>query len=216
MEFIGHLTFGLIAMSYLVRDIVILRILSIIASVAGIIFNYYAPTEPLWLVINWNLAFIIVNLCQLGISIYEKRRIAFSEEQSELYETIFTAFSPIEFLKLMRLSTWHTVESGENLTKEGQSLEHVMLIYSGEAKVTIAGQDVTHLKDGDFIGEMSFFTGTQATATVTTLSEKTRYLSWEKKSLTALMDRNPNLRFAMQSILGNDLTQKLHRNLKNP
>ncbi|MBT9546006.1 MAG: cyclic nucleotide-binding domain-containing protein [Candidatus Sericytochromatia bacterium] len=211
MAFIGHLTFGLIALSYLVRDIFILRILSIIASLAGIIFNYYAPAEPLWLVINWNLAFIGVNLFQIGMSIYEKRKITFSAEQSELYETIFTAFSPIEFLKLMRLSTWHEASQGQKLTEEGKPLKQVMLIYSGEAGVEVSGKEVNRLKDGDFIGEMSFFTGTQATATVKTLSENTRYLSWDKTALSALMQRNPNLRFALQSILGNDLTRKLQR-----
>lgn len=39
LAFFGHLTFALIAVSYLVRDILLLRILSIVASAAGIFYN---------------------------------------------------------------------------------------------------------------------------------------------------------------------------------
>jgi hypothetical protein len=211
MDLFGHLTFALIAISYLVRDIFVLRILSIVASLAGIVFNYYAPAEPLWLVINWNIAFIGVNLVQIGISIYERRGIAFSEEQLELFETVFSSFSPIEFLKLMRLGTWKEGTRGEILTQEGKALETVMLLYNGEATVEVASKEISKLKDGDFIGEMSFFAGSSATATVKVSSERIRYIIWEKKSLSALMQRNPNLRFALQSILGHDLTRKLQR-----
>ncbi|PIQ26801.1 hypothetical protein COW36_00380 [bacterium (Candidatus Blackallbacteria) CG17_big_fil_post_rev_8_21_14_2_50_48_46] len=211
MELFGHLTFALIAVSYLVRDIFILRLLSIIASMAGIVFNYFAPAEPLWLVINWNLAFIGVNLFQIGLSIYERRSISFSEEQTELYETLFQSFSPIEFLKLMRIGDWQQAVQGETLTEEGKDLERVMLLYSGQANVEVGAQPVNQLNDGDFIGEMSFFAGTPATATVKICSETARYLAWDKQALHAMLQRNPNIRFAMQSILGNDLTQKLKR-----
>ena len=104
LEFFGHLTFALIAVSYLVRDILLLRILSIVASLAGIFYDFFVAAEPLWLVINWNLVFVAVNVVQIIASLYDKRKIAFSEEQQELYETIFQQFSPIEFLKIMRIA----------------------------------------------------------------------------------------------------------------
>ena len=56
--FVGHLAFGLIAFSYLVKDIMYLRMLSIVASLFGMFFNYTVPAEPLWLPIGWNLSLI--------------------------------------------------------------------------------------------------------------------------------------------------------------
>ena len=56
----GHLAFGLIAFSFLVKDILWLRVVSVLASLFSIFYNYLIPIEPMWLTINWNFVFIIV------------------------------------------------------------------------------------------------------------------------------------------------------------
>ena len=48
----GHLAFGLIAFSFLVKDIFWLRIVSIAASLFSVFYNYTIPVEPMWLAIN--------------------------------------------------------------------------------------------------------------------------------------------------------------------
>jgi CRP-like cAMP-binding protein len=73
------------------------------------------------------------------------------------------------------------------------------------------GKEVAKLKDGNFIGEVTFITGGQATATVRALMP-TRYIAWPKEAVTKLLNRNPSMRFAMQAMLSTDLTKKLmHR-----
>lgn len=213
MNLLGHLTFVLIAVSYLVRDIFLLRILSIVASVVGTFYYYLVPAEPLWLVINWNLVFLAVNCVQLALIVYDRRKITFSAEQKELFETIFLRFSPIEFLKLMRLSQWQEAPASTQLTTEGEPVSQILLIYSGEAGVYVKDKKVNTLKDGDFIGEMSFLSEQDATATVR-LEHNSRYLVWDKSVLSQLLQRNPNLRFAMQALIGEDLTRKLRRKLR--
>jgi CRP-like cAMP-binding protein len=69
---------------------------------------------------------------------------------------------------------------------------------------------VAELKDGSFIGEISFIRGGDATATVKVV-EPTRYLSWTKESLSQMLNRNPSMRSAMQAVLSTDLTKKLVR-----
>jgi CRP-like cAMP-binding protein len=67
------------------------------------------------------------------------------------------------------------------------------------------------LKDGNFIGEVSFITGGAATATVRAL-QPTRYIAWPKDAIRHLLNRNPSMRFAMQALLSTDLSKKLmHR-----
>ena len=43
----GHLAFGLIAFSFLVKDILWLRIVSVIASLFSVMYNYFIPITPM-------------------------------------------------------------------------------------------------------------------------------------------------------------------------
>jgi hypothetical protein len=53
----GHLAFGLIAFSFLVKDILYLRLLSILASLFSVFYNYTIPAEPMMIAIGWNFVF---------------------------------------------------------------------------------------------------------------------------------------------------------------
>ena len=76
----GHLAFGLIAFSFLVKDIFWLRIVSIAASLFSVFYNYTIPVEPMWLAINWNFVFIAVNVYHIGVILYEKRAVKMDEK----------------------------------------------------------------------------------------------------------------------------------------
>ena len=71
----GHLAFGLIAFSFLVKDIFWLRIVSIAASLFSVFYNYFIPMEPMWLAINWNFVFVVVNVYHIAVILYEKRAV---------------------------------------------------------------------------------------------------------------------------------------------
>lgn len=201
----------LTGIAYLVKDILWLRALTVLACIAGIIYNYTVPYVPLWVVIYWNLLFLAINLVQIVIIMKERREVSFSEEEQELYETLFKNFAPFEFMKLLRIGEWLEAKQDQVLAIEKKQLDDVMLIYNGLVKVEADGQTLAQLKDGSFIGEMSFITGGDATATVRAI-EPTRYLSWSKADLKKLFNRNPSMLFAMQTVLSTDLTKKLmHR-----
>lgn len=208
VDFFGHFAFALIALSYLVKEIFYLRVLSVFACVAGISYNYFAPPEPLWTPIFWNGAFIVVNAVQLYVIWRERRGVEFSEEQKEIYQTIFKSFSPLEFAKLMRVSRWFDVEQGATLITEKKETKFVYLIYNGEVSVLIGGKEVARLKDGAFVGEMSFITGNLPSATVKT-TKPTRLVAWSKDELRALLKRNPAMESTMHAALSADLSRKL-------
>jgi hypothetical protein len=204
----AHAASVLTAIAYLVKDILWLRLLTVLACIAGIIFNYFVPATPLWVVIYWNLLFLAINVVQIGIIVKERREVTFTEEEKELYETLFKNFAPFEFMKLLRVGRWLEAKKDQVLAVEKKSLDSVMLIYNGLVQVEAGGQTLAQLKDGSFIGEMSFITGGDATATVKAVVP-TRYLSWSKEDLRQLLNRNPSMRFAMQTVLSTDLTRKL-------
>ncbi len=194
--------------AYLLKDILWLRLLTIFSCFAGMAFNYFVPASPLWTVIYWNVLFAAINIVQVAIIIKERSGVHFSEEEKELHDTLFKNFAPFEFMKLMRIANWREARQGEMLSIEKQPLDSVMLIYNGLAAVEANGREVAKLKDGNFIGELSFITGGAANATVRAILP-TRYISWPKEAISQLLNRNPSMRFAMQSILSTDLSKKL-------
>jgi len=206
----GHLGFALIACSFLVRDLLWLRTIAIAGSVAAILYNYFAPAEPLWLVIGWNAAFVLVNVVQIGLSVHERASVKFTEEEKDLFLTLFQTFSPVEFMKIMRIAKWENWEAGSVLTREGQPVEKLMLIYNGVVENVVRGKMVSSVKDGRFVAEMSFISGSLASATTTT-AKRSRMVCWNRDELKALLARNPTLRFGFQAVLTNDLHKKLQR-----
>lgn len=206
----GHIASLLTMAAYLLKDILWLRLLTILSCIAGIAFNYYVPATPLWTVIYWNLLFAAINIVQIAIIIRERSGISFTDEEKELYQTLFKHFAPFEFMKLMRIAKWSVANSGDILAYEQQPIDLVMLIYNGRALVTSKGVEVARLKDGNFIGEVSFITGGVASATVSVL-EPTRYVSWSKKDIKSLLQRNPSMATAMQGVFSTDLSKKLSR-----
>ena len=160
----GHLAFGLIAFSFLVKDIFWLRLLSIAASLFSVFYNYLIPAEPLWLAINWNIVFVGVNLYHIGVILYEKREVKMDAKNQELYDTLFSEMTPVEYLKISRAAQWETVKPGQRLITQGMPVPDLYLIYNGTVDVAVDGEKIAELKDGEFVGEMSFLTEKVATA----------------------------------------------------
>jgi len=207
----GHLASILTMLAYLLKDILWLRLLTILSCFAGIAFNFIVPSTPLWTVIYWNILFAIINIVQVAIIIKQRSGVNFTEEEKELHDTLFKNFAPFEFMKLMRVGKWLEAKQGEILATEEKPIDSVMLIYNGLVAVELDGKEVARLKDGNFIGEVSFITGGTASATVKAL-QPTRYVAWPKKEISQLLNRNPSMRFAMQAMLSTDLSKKLmHR-----
>ena len=206
--FFGHASFALTAVSFYVKDILVLRALSICAGAVGIMYNYLVPAGPLWLVIFWLCVFMAINGLRIAHLYYERRRVVFSEEERELHETVFQNFAPVEFMKLLRLGEWREAGAGTVLAVEGEEVDSLTLIYNGEVVIEKDGAEIARSRDGTLIGEMSFIQGGVATATVKAAGP-TRYLAWPKEELRKLLKRNPAMDVAMNSVFSIDLTKKL-------
>ena len=208
IEMIGHFSFALTAISFYLKDILLLRALAIVSGLIGIYYNYYLPVGPLWLSIFWLSVFAAINAWRIVGILTERAAIRFSEEERELYETLFRHFAPVEYMKLMRLAQWREAAEGEVFAETGKPLDGLRLLFSGEVAVTRDGKEIGRSRDGALIGEMSFIQGGGATATVTTL-RPCRYVFWPKAELQGLLRRNPSIDVAMTHVFSLDLTRKL-------
>src|SRR5262249_18484588 len=151
--------------SYLVKDILWLRVLTVVAGVPLLVF-YFLQATPLWAAIGWNVLFLVINVYQVYLLVLERRPVTLLEHEQRLYQLVFRSLTPGEFIKLLRLARWEEAACDERIVERGRALERMMLIFSGKTAVQVDGRTVVHLKDGQFIGEMSFITGEAPTADV--------------------------------------------------
>ena len=204
----GHLAFGLIAFSFLVKDILWLRLVSIVASLFSVFYNWVIPVEPMWIPIGWNFVFVALNLYHIAIIVYEKRPVDMSPKHKELYETMFKNMTPVEFLKITKIADWIHFKSKELITQKGHTVPTLNLIYNGTVDVIVDDKKVAELKDGQFVGEMSFLTEKPATATCV-VKHDTECLVWKQEQFKDLLKRNPSLYFTIQSLLSAQVSSAL-------
>ncbi len=200
----GHLAFGLIAFSFIVKDILYLRLVSILASLFSVFYNWVIPVEPMWIPIGWNFVFVALNLYHIAVLMYEKRPVKMNDKNTELYETLFKDMTPVEYLKVSKIAEWKTFKSGEVIIKEGMTVKDLHLIYNGTVDVIVKDDTVAELKDGQFVGEMSFLTEKPATATCK-VKHDAELLVWRQREFKELLKRNPSLYYSIQSLLSAQL-----------
>ena len=125
-------------------------------------------------------------------------------KDKELYETLFKDLSPVEYLKISKVAQWRVFKSGETIIRQTHLVPDLILIYNGTVDVAVDGAKVAELKDGQFVGEMSFLTEKSATATCI-VKHDAECLVWKQREFKDLLKRNPSLYYTIQSLLSNQL-----------
>ncbi len=206
-ELLIHAANVLYLFAFMVRDILWLRILTVVAASFLIPYFYFQPV-PLITAIYWNLAFTALNLFWIVRLFLERRPVKLSAEEQRLCELVFRTMTPREMIKILKLASWQSAVAGECFVEHGKPLDRLMVIYSGKACVEVDGKNVTELQPGQFIGSISYITEETAPANIVSL-EPTRYVSWPKSKLQDFMKKNPDLHTALKTTLAIDLTRWL-------
>jgi Popeye protein conserved region len=207
MSALVHVANVLFFCSYLVRDILWLRLFSVIAGFCLVPYFYFQPT-PLWAPIAWNVVFMTLNAAQIARLVRERRPVTLSADEQRLYQLVFRSLTPREFARLIALARWHDAPAGERLVAEGELPGRVLVLVDGAATVAVGGAPVARLAAGRLVGEMSFLTGEKTSASVTT-DTPARYVAWPAAELRKFLDDSAELRAAWQLVVGADLATKL-------
>jgi hypothetical protein len=204
-----HVANVLYLLSYLVKDILWLRALTVVGGLT--ILTYYAlmPT-PLWAGIGWNVVFLLINAWQIRLLLIERRPVHLDPESLGLYKLAFRSLSPREFVKVLNLARWTDVPEGERVVTRNEQLDRIMVIAAGRVRVDPPKGTSLELRPGCFVGEMSFMTGECPNADVVAM-ESTRLVSWRQAELRKLLEGNTELQAAVQKVIGADLIAKLHK-----
>ena len=209
MDYLIHSANVIYIFSYMVRDILWLRILIVIAICFVIPFYYYQPV-PLMVPVYWNILFAGINIAQIIRLLIERRPVKLSDAEERLYQQVFRRLTPREASKIFKLAKWSKASKGDTLVQQNTVLDSLLLINKGEASVHIREDIAAHLGEGHFVGEMSYITGEKTSATVLADSDL-EYLEWTTKNLEPLLVKHPDLRIALNAIIGVDLAGKLSR-----
>lgn len=207
MDILLHSANVLYLFSFLMRDILWLRVLTVIAASLLIAFFWFRP-DPLLGAIAWNLVFTALNIYWITRLILERRPVALTEAQQRLHQLAFRALKPREMLELLKLALWEEHDARTCFVRQGTALDRLIVIFSGRACVQYGGKDVAEIGQGQFIGGMSYITDGKVAADVYAL-EPTCCVTWPKARLRKFLRDRPELRAAFQSILGAKLTTLL-------
>jgi CRP/FNR family transcriptional regulator, cyclic AMP receptor protein len=98
---------------------------------------------------------------------------------------LFSGLDPRELETISRTVHERTFNAGDTVAEEGQGGVGFFVIKTGEAKVTVGGNEVRRLGPGDYFGEIALISEGSRTATVTAESELQCYglTPWEFRPL---------------------------------
>jgi hypothetical protein len=207
MNYWIHLANVLFLVSYLVKDILWLRVLTVVAGILLLPYYLLQPV-PLWPAIAWSGVFLAVNVVQIKILLLERRPIRLAPDEQRLYELVLGNLSPRQFARLLRLGHWEDVGAGQRVIEHGRPLERLFIVFAGRLAVEADGRQRAALRAGHFAGEMSFVTGEVPSADVIA-TEAARLFVWKSAELAQFLGAQNELRLALQASIGADLVGKL-------
>jgi hypothetical protein len=209
-SFLNH-TYNLFYLAgFAFKNILWLRILMIIGAAIETIY-FILPNNIDWYNVSFGIGFILINSIQIIVLKRSGSKVKLSDEESHIYNLAFTPLHKKNFKKLISEAKWETAQTGTVLVMEGMRLDKLMLIFNGVAEVRTDGQIVAYLRDGNFIGEMSFITGNKTSAKVTALADM-KYLTWDKEVLTTIASASKEIEEELSSVFKMDLMKKLVNN----
>src|SRR5580700_11505455 len=160
-----HLANVLLLLSFLVSDILWLRLLNVLAGVSFIV--YFATGTPVaFAPVGWNALFLTINVVQVWRLLLERRPVRLRAEELSLYQAAFRGLTPREFARLLSIGRWNDAQPGEELVAEGVQLDRVLVVCSGVGDVVLGGARVAQVRRGQLIGEMAFLTDERTSAAV--------------------------------------------------
>lgn len=200
---VRNITYALLVLSVMMRDISWLRTFAIASGTTRIIFE-----DPL--TAFWEMLLVSVNIGQLALIWWDNRKRNFSPATQQFLSTFEPRLDNASAAALVRAGLWHEAPSGSMLTTQGEAVDALLYVSSGDVRIQVNGAEVGACSTGDFLGEMTWQSGNPATAT-TVAASSVKYFRFERKKLQKLLKRRAELKFALQTSFNKNLVDKLMR-----
>jgi CRP-like cAMP-binding protein len=207
VDYLVHFSNVLMLISYSVREILWLRWFAVAAAITNIPYFLLQP-KKLWPPVIWALVFTAINLYQILRIYLERRPVVLSENEQKLYDMGFRSLRPREFVSLLMAGEWKTAAPGDSVLIQGEPVSSLGIAISGSLKLRKDDKDVMSLQPGYIIGTALALTG-QPSPVAAIFTEPARYFCWPLSNIRAFLDKRPDLRLALQSLVNRDLATKI-------
>ena len=196
----GHLAFLLTGMSFFMKDIFWLRIVSILASILAIIYAIFGHTEILLLQAYWHGLFICIHLFRLYLRFHDLYILRLTESEKKIYHFFKSELSPSDFKEILNLSIKLKNSEGKVLIHQGKPVQAINFIIEGTVSIKKDNDIIGNLSTGSFFGELSFLTENLASSTVVAQTDIS-YICWDQEVLKKYLNKESSLFVNFQKLL---------------
>ena len=196
--------------SYSVRDILWLRILTVVGATMLLPY-YYFQVDPLWAAIAWNTVFILINIFWIARLLLDRRPVPFTPEEKRLYQLALRNMGEREAFNLLRLGHHASVPAEKVLLTQGEPVPALTLIIDGEVSVEMDGAHMDTLGEGRFLGSVAYLSKDKTyKAPVTVRATKpTRVIAWQFPELERTVEKDTGLEIDIEASLGLEISRFL-------
>ena len=203
---VGHLSYVLLVVSMMMRDISALRLFVIASALAGIAYDLFWLRNPVG--VFWEGLLLLVNVVQLYLLWRRDRSASFSKEEEQFISTRLKGLSPGRCRDFFDLGRWETLSAGSVLTRQNEQPEFLTYLSQGVASIMVDDREVATVQEGHYIGEMSLLGDGNASATVV-VTEPARVWRIEPEKIERLKQERPNIANALQAGIAVDMRRKI-------
>ena len=207
-EWIGNVSYLILAASFLVVNMVWLRALAIVAISAEAVYFYVGAESPLWVGFIWSFVFIAINMVQLAVIYREYRMTRLSPEDEALRASLFPLMSNRHFHYLLKTGERQRLEADTVLIEQATMPLSVFVLLNGIMHIKVGSQLVATAQSGSLLGEASFVREQPANATVVA-GGPVDVLCFGRDRLRELLRQQEPLRFVFNELASRNLADKL-------
>jgi hypothetical protein len=196
--------------SYSVRDILWLRILTVVGAL--LLIPYYALQPlPLLAAIGWSFLFIAINGVWIAVLIAERRPIHLDPEETRLRDLSFPSLSAREARNLFVTGVWEEIEPGGSIVEHDKRTRRFSVILRGNADVIYHGTKIAELGAGQFVGTID--QRAESAPIDVIVRERVRLKCWAGGQLTAFLATRPDVALALERSVGLEVQRLLDTTL---
>lgn len=206
-DYLIHIANVILLAAFVVRDILLLRILFVTGSFFAFGF-YFFQSPPLWSAIGWTALYIVIHAFWICRILWERRPVVLNPDEQRLYDLGFGALDLRKFVTVVSLGEWRDGKPGEYIFRKGDPVSEIAIHVSGAVSMRLDGTELALLRPGNMIGTAVVLTSGTAPCDAV-LEEPCRYLALSLPIVRELMAKDPELRDQVRVILNQDLSKKL-------
>jgi CRP-like cAMP-binding protein len=204
----GQLPFALLVAAVLSTRAARMRPLIAMAALVGLI--HAAAVAGNAIAGFWWGVLLAATLLVIGRRAAENAKVRFTDEEEAMLRGVFSALPRSRARHLLDQGLWLSGAAGDILTREDQPVTHLYYLAAGEAHVVSHGRQVGSCRAGDLVGEVTFLSGDQASATVT-LAGPARFWCAPANVLKPYMQTHEDVRAALEQGFARSLKAKLRQ-----